>query len=131
MSNQIVSFNDSITQTVFMERIKQLANDMAKEMGVDINMVGNISTNENIINFKIGFKVKGTTENINKSKVGPIEQSEIKVGFKFIIKGTLYEVKDFKWRNYKKPVLLNRLSDGKGFKASFDTICKGGKRYDR
>lgn len=135
MANQIASFNDTVTQQVFLARVNKLAEEMAKEMGVDINRVGNVAANSSVITFNIVFKIKNskpeTKTHSYEYKTGKILSSEIIVGFKFLLKGTLYTVRGFNPRNYKNSVSLTRDYDGKGFKTSYDMICNNGKRYDK
>lgn len=135
MSNQIASFNDAATQQVFLARVNKLADEMAKEMGVEINRVGNVSASNSMITFNIAFEVRGsrpeTKTHSYEYKTGPIQSSEIIKGFKFTLKGTIYTVAGFNPRNYKNTVSLIRDYDGKGFKTSYNAILRGGKRYDK
>ena len=128
--NQIVSFNDKITQDVFLKRFQHLAGDMAAEMGVDLGSITNHTNSNNSISFSLVFKVKNSKSETKVHKTGPIMNDEIVIGFKFILKGSVYEVVGFKASNWKNPILITR-QDGKRFKISYDGVCKSGRRYNK
>jgi hypothetical protein len=131
MINQIASFDDAVTKQVFMARINKLAADIAKEMGVEVNNIGNVNSNYNVLTFNMSFKVKNpkysTKTHSQVFGTGPIKIEEIIRGFKVRLKTHMFEVTGINHRNYKNCVSLRR-DDGKLMKASYDTIVSLGKR---
>jgi hypothetical protein len=127
--NQVTIFDDTV-KVILKSKIMKLVEEVAEKFGVNSSLVDS-RTNENQLVLTMAFGVKeykpDTQQKPKTKKAGEITTADIKLGFCFRLKTRNYTIVDFKTKNWKNSVSLQR-DDGKRFKIAPETIIKMGVR---
>ena len=123
----ITTINRQTCRAIYMA-VEERLEDYAKENGLAIKVNGGSYSDSNFkcsIEFAI-VNENGEAETIEaqsfKANAGHIGMKPEDLGREFMVSDTIYQIKGYKRRSKKYPIVAERVVDGRAFKFTLNTV---------